>query len=139
MKRRQARSENAPAAFRVRTKNRREGGELDDLRGRRRLAGLRALPAVAVARDRDRAVQLVELLAADADGLLTTPAETLSPRQIPQRDDLAAALLLLERDLDLLPCARGFEGTTRRHAAARKHHWKQLLRGYFSRSPISRR
>src|SRR5918998_4607507 len=79
----------------------REGGELYDLRGRRRLSGLGALPAVAVARDRDRAVQLVELLAADADGLLATPAETLSPRQIPQRDALAAALLRLDSDFDL--------------------------------------
>jgi len=92
------------------------------MRGRRRLACFGALPMVAVARDRDRTVQLVELLAADADGLLATPAETLSPRQVSQRDALAAALLLLERDLDLLLCARGFEGPTRRCAAARHHH-----------------
>jgi hypothetical protein len=115
----------APAAFRMRSKILREGGELYDLRGRRRRAGFGALPVVAVARDRDRAVQFVELLAADPYGLLATPAEAVSPGQIPQRDDLAAAaLLLLERDFDLLPFARGFEGTTRRHAAARKHHWQ---------------
>jgi hypothetical protein len=106
----------------------REGRELYDLRGRRRLAGFGALPTVAVARDRDRAVQLVELLAADAYGLLATPAETLSPGQVSQRDALAAAFLLLERDLDPLLRARGFEGTTRRcAAAARIHTWEQLL------------
>src|SRR5918993_3574401 len=127
MKRRQARIEYAPAAFRVRSKILRGGRELYDLRGRRRLACFGALPAVAVARDRDRAVQFVELLAADADGLLAAPAETLSPGQVPQRDALAAAFLLLERDLDLLLCARGFEGTTRRCASARFHTWEQLL------------
>src|SRR5215212_7854675 len=89
----------APAAFRVRPRFLREGGKLYDLCGRRRLAGFGALPVVAVARDRDRAVQLVKLLAADPDGLLTTPAETFSPGQILQRDDLAAALLLFEGDL----------------------------------------
>jgi len=124
MERRQARTENAPAAFRVRSKILREGRELYDLRGRRRLSGFGALPPVAVARDRDRAVQLVELLPADTYRLLATPAETISPRQIPQGDALAAALLLLERDLDLLPCARGFEGTTRRCAADRLHTWQ---------------
>src|SRR3954470_20655187 len=102
----------------------REGGELDDLRGRRRLTGFGALAAIAVARDRDRAVQLFQLFAADAYGLLATPAETLSPRQIPERDELAAAFLLLERNLDLLLCARGFEGLACRRAAARKHIWK---------------
>jgi hypothetical protein len=76
---------------------------------------------VAVARDRDRAVQLVELFAADADGLLATPAETLSPSHVPQRDALDAALLL-KGDFDLLLRARGFKGTTRRCAAARHHH-----------------
>src|SRR5215207_11754641 len=138
MERRQARTENAPAAFRVRSKILREGRELYDLRGRRRLSGFGALPKVAVARDRDRAVQLVELLAADADSLLATPAETLSPGQVSQRDALAA-LLLLGRDLDLLLCARGFEGTTRRCAAARFHIWEQLLGEHSSRSPISPR
>jgi hypothetical protein len=66
-------------------------------------------------------VQLVQLIAADAYGLLATPAETFSPRQVPQRDALAA-LVLLVRDLDLLLRARGFEGVTRRIATARHHH-----------------
>jgi hypothetical protein len=82
---------------------------------------------VTVARGRDGAVQLVQLLAADAYGLLATPAETFSPRQIPERDDFAAALLLLVGDLNLLLRTRGFEGAPRRCAAARKHDWERLL------------
>lgn len=120
----------APAAFRVRSESLREGRELYNLRRGSGLAGFGSLSPVTVARDGDRPVKLVELVAADPYGLLATPAETFSPRQVPQRHILAAALLLLVRDLDLLLRARGFEGTTRRITAARHHVSVKLLGEY---------
>ena len=100
----------------------REGRELNDLRGRCRLAVVGALPTDAVARDRDCAVQFVELIAVNTNRLLTTPAETFRPGEVPERDALDA-VALLERDLYLLILARGPEdlrrGTTRLHTFER--------------------
>src|SRR5881227_1643797 len=97
----------------------REGRELNDLRGRCRLAVVGALPTDAVARDRDCAVQFVELIAVNTNRLLTTPAETFRPGEVPERDAFDS-FVPLKRDLDLLIPARTLGGVCRR--AARLHN-----------------
>jgi len=88
---------------------------LNYLRGRCRLAVVGALPPDTMARDRDRAVKFVELVAVNANRLLTAPAETFRPGEILERDTLDS-FVPLERDLDLLILARTLEGVCRRVA-----------------------
>ena len=67
-------------------------------------------------RDGDGAVEVVELIAVEADGLLAAPAETFRPRQVAKRDALHA-LVLLEGDFDSLVCALRFKDMRRRVVA----------------------
>src|SRR5436305_611316 len=89
------------------------------LLGDKILAVVGALPTDAVARDRDCAVQFVELIAVNTNRLLTTPAETFRPGEVPERDAFDS-FVPLKRDLDLLIPARTLGGVCRR--AARLHN-----------------
>jgi hypothetical protein len=75
---------------------------LNDLRGLRRLTGIGALSSDAMSRDGDSAVQLVQLVAFNADSFLAAPAQTLRPSQIPYGDAFDA----VGYNLDLLILAR---------------------------------
>jgi hypothetical protein len=52
-----------------------------------------ALAIETVASDRQSAVKVIYLIAIQADGLLTAPAESFSPRRVPEHDALCARLL----------------------------------------------
>jgi len=92
---------------------------LDDLCGLRNLTGFSAAAHDAVSRDRDCAMQIIELFGLDPNRLLATPAETLRPCRILERN-VIVILALLDNNLDLLILACAPKNI-RRHSAVRLH------------------
>jgi hypothetical protein len=82
------------------------------LRRRLRRAGIRGAASRAVARDRESALKLVELILLDAYSLLAAPAEPFGPGRVTQREALAT--LLVKYQLDFLFGARGLREVRRR-------------------------
>jgi len=86
---------------------------LDDLCGTHGLSRLGAAAADAVARDGERALKLVELIAFNSDRLLHAPAKPIDPGRIPEGDALGVGAPL-ENNLNPLFFARGPEDLLRR-------------------------
>jgi hypothetical protein len=91
---------------------------LYDLRGLRGFACLCAPTYDAVARDSNCAMQVIELFRLDANRLLTTPAESFRPSQIPERDTINA-VAVFHHDLNFLILTRVTENF--RRSVARMH------------------
>ena len=102
-------TEDAPAVFLCRSKVSGKRGQLYDLRGFGGLTVVGAAAPEAVARDRYRAVQVFQLLAVNAYGLLAAPAEPFRPSRVAQRE----ALVLFKNEFDFLAGPRGLEEVRR--------------------------
>jgi hypothetical protein len=98
---------------------------LYDLRRRLHRTRLNRTTPRAMARDRQSALKLVELILFDAYRLLAAPAEAVRPDHLAEHDDLLVAQTLV-RDLDLPVFARILL-CARRVRAARVHAWERLL------------